>query len=172
MAIKQKLCSNSEAFPLLFQKWREGYLFIIIQYGFQMFLLCLANWFPQEVKAHFLLQGSVGAEHEILLPGLLCQPCDIKPHRCRTQPPVFTSNSLHSWVAAEEFTDGWPGWQGVGEMTQAMLMQDNMETWMKQCWGREMGEGEGSKWLYLNIMSARAWQAIKGIWQGGNQDQP
>lgn len=34
--------------------------------------LCLAKWFLGEVKAHFVPRGSVSAEHEILLPVLLC----------------------------------------------------------------------------------------------------
>lgn len=121
----------------------------------------LAKWFPGEVKAHFLPRGSAGAEREILLPVPLCQPCDIKPHRCRTQLPVFTSTALHSRVAAEEFTDGWPGWQGAGEMTPLTPVQDKTGRADK---ARLREAGGRWEWLYLNT-EARGAMKGKQIFQ-------
>lgn len=111
-------------FHLLFKKLRKGCLFIIFQYVFKMFslLAVLGQVIPKGTESPFLAvrlrrcwawNPITGAA----MPALWHQTLPMQNATL-----VFTTNSLHSWVAAEEFTDGWPGWQGVGEMTPVSLM--------------------------------------------------
>lgn len=72
-------------------------------------------------------------------------------YQCRYASPVTSNpidaerngNLLHSSATAEVLTDGWPGWQGAGEMTLVALMTDKVEA--------ERVKGGDDEQFHLNI---------------------
>lgn len=121
---KKKTTQDIRSISSSLYKLRKGCLFIIY-YVFKMFsvLAVLGQVIPKGTESPFLAvrlrrcwawNPITGAA----MPALWHQTLPMQNATL-----VFTTtNSLHSWVAAEEFTDGWPGWQGVGEMTPVSLM--------------------------------------------------
>lgn len=144
-----KLCTVREAFPFFLQKLREGLLFIIFQYVFKMFSLLAVpgQVIPGGSESPFCAAGlrQCRAWNPITSAAMLA--LWHQTPSMQNAPLAFTSNVLHSSVPAEGFTDGWPGWQGAGEMTLLTLMRDKVEN-RKRGWECGWGRWSGGKKCY------------------------